>query len=521
MQTEATPHVQLSISKLAIILIGLLVAVTAITTGIGLFTLHQDYRTLHSQQETEAHDAVRNAALAIRSQILFYQGMLQRISSRPEVSNLLEFGETEEIISWTQRLRQLLPGTLGTALTAPHGRVHGNPAKQRVGPACVADMQRLHQGAPIEFPPLHTDVSGLEHFDLLTQVVSPDGHRSGTMFVSFRLSIIDEQLRTMSAQGDRFALLDSSGKTHLVTGPEQATQDARSYRMKIPDTSWELVLQRRVPVGDGSLGWLIGADGLILALCSMMIVMLIQNTLAGFTRDMSRVHAALSDVLNGRYRPSKEPTAIKETGILLPDIERLALRLQEQRDELRQQSLSDPLTGVFNRRYFDMMLAHLHEQSRRQQAAYLLIVDVNDFKQVNDEFGHATGDKVLQNTARFLRDHVRATDIVARLGGDEFAVILANMSHHILSDWMRCLLEDYDRTPHASVAERGVFRHLSVGIAVIDAASYATAADVFNAADRGMYRVKQSDAACGSRFAIDEVVELTLVKPRDSNAETQ
>ena len=497
-----TKHVQMSIGKLAVTLIILLITVTLVTTGIGLFTLYADYRTLADRHDAEAHDTVRNAALSIRNQIRFYQGILQLVSSKPDVANLLEFGDTAEITEWAENLRRILPGTLGTALASAHGELYGDPTAQRVGRKCVLDMQALVRGEPIDFPPLHTDVPGLEHFDLLTQVTSPDGTRSGTLFVSFRLSILEELLHSMSSQGDRFELFNGAGEIGLASGLEEAPPDASVYRMRVPETSWELLLHRRVPVNSDSLMGLIGADVLILTLSGILVVVLIRNTLAGFRKDMTRVHTALTDVLNGHYHPSDEPTAIKDTRILLPDIEQLAVRLQDQRNELRHQSLSDPLTGVFNRRYFDMMLAHLHEQSRRQSPAFLAIIDLNDFKHVNDEFGHQTGDRVLQSTAQYLLGRIRATDIVARLGGDEFALLLTHMAREGLEEWIASLLADYDRSVLHQHEDRAIFCRLSVGIAAVDAGAHATPQDSFNAADRVMYEVKQQRELRASHYAI-------------------
>jgi diguanylate cyclase (GGDEF)-like protein len=432
----------------------------------------------------------------------FYQGMLQLIAGKPEVADLLEFGEVDEITAWSEGIRGLLPGSLGAALASAHGKVFGNPREQRVGPACATDIRRLQQGQPIDYPPLHTDIPGLEHFDLITHLQSPGDATGGTVFVSFKLSILTDLLENMSSPGDRFELLDSSDRIHLQTGADVTTGDTRRFRMSVPETSWELQLSRAIPASHGTLVRLVGADLLILALAGVLIVFLVRSTLSGFARDMQRVQTALADVLEGKYQPSSEPTAIRETGLLLPNIEQLALRLQDQRSELRQQSLSDPLTGVFNRRYFDMMLVHLHEQSRRQSASHLLIIDLNDFKQVNDAHGHQAGDRVLQTTARFLVSRVRATDIVARLGGDEFALILTHMAEEALAPWVASLLAGYDAQALDTHEGQEVYCRLSVGVATIDAARYASAHDVFDHADRIMYRVKQQRELRRSQFAV-------------------
>ncbi len=214
---------------------------------------------------------------------------------------------------------------------------------------------------------------------------------------------------------------------------------------------------------------------------------------------MRRVHEALSDVLAGRYRPSGQATAIREFGILLKDSEELALKIQQQSEELRQQSLSDPLTGVFNRRYFDLMLNHLHAQSRRQPPAFLVILDLDGFKQVNDLLGHPAGDRVLRDCAGFLQGQVRASDIVTRLGGDEFALILNRMDPDSLDDWLTELCAAYDRSDQPDGAPRC---HLSLGAAPVDSGLYGSAQAVFEAADSAMYRAKQGGNTGRSRHAL-------------------
>lgn len=98
-------------------------------------------------------------------------------------------------------------------------------------------------------------------------------------------------------------------------------------------------------------------------------------------------------------------------------------------DELRrlvQAALHDELTGLPNRRYFDRRVREEIERARRQpdQPFSLLVVDVDDFKAINDTHGHATGDACLRWVGEFLVRHLRAQDVCCRMGGDEFLVIL-------------------------------------------------------------------------------------------------
>ena len=88
-------------------------------------------------------------------------------------------------------------------------------------------------------------------------------------------------------------------------------------------------------------------------------------------------------------------------------------------------AIKDPLTGLFNRIYFYEMLAYEVMRARRYQASLsLIMIDVDDFKAVNDTWGHLEGDKVLVELSDILKSHVRAADIICRWGGEEFAIIL-------------------------------------------------------------------------------------------------
>lgn len=123
-------------------------------------------------------------------------------------------------------------------------------------------------------------------------------------------------------------------------------------------------------------------------------------------------------VVTGRLWPRELRQLAKGFNSLMQEVE-------ESRVELVEQSLRDPLTGLFNRRRFDAALAReLDRANRYQNPLSVLLIDLDGFKQVNDTHGHAAGDRVLVHVANLLRANVRGTDIVARTGGDEFAILL-------------------------------------------------------------------------------------------------
>ena len=99
--------------------------------------------------------------------------------------------------------------------------------------------------------------------------------------------------------------------------------------------------------------------------------------------------------------------------------------LQKSLEAIRAESLTDPLTGLGNRKYFDRALSSAIESSLRQKEPLsLLMLDIDHFKSFNDNYGHLTGDQVLRLVGQSLKQTIKGADITARYGGEEFAVVL-------------------------------------------------------------------------------------------------
>jgi diguanylate cyclase (GGDEF)-like protein len=106
-------------------------------------------------------------------------------------------------------------------------------------------------------------------------------------------------------------------------------------------------------------------------------------------------------------------------------IKSLQDQLRTAKAELEKLSVTDGLTGLYNRRHFEERLAEEFRRSQRySDPVSLIMLDLDHFKDVNDRFGHQFGDRVLRETATLLDDSIRDPDICARYGGEEFAIIL-------------------------------------------------------------------------------------------------
>ncbi|AFB20836.1 PleD family two-component system response regulator [Rickettsia canadensis] len=114
---------------------------------------------------------------------------------------------------------------------------------------------------------------------------------------------------------------------------------------------------------------------------------------------------------------------------------RTQLRRKQYQDNLRnylEQSVNlaakDCLTGLFNRRYFDIHLKQMIEKANKESIKlYLLMCDIDNFKHVNDTYGHQAGDKILTIVSRILKNNLRVTDLIARFGGEEFTILLTDI----------------------------------------------------------------------------------------------
>jgi diguanylate cyclase (GGDEF)-like protein len=104
---------------------------------------------------------------------------------------------------------------------------------------------------------------------------------------------------------------------------------------------------------------------------------------------------------------------------------RLLFQLDRAQSELRRLATTDDLTQAYNRRYFMELAEQEFARARRYGNVFCLaIFDLDDFKRVNDEFGHVAGDLVLREVSRLCREHIRQTDVFARYGGEEFVLLL-------------------------------------------------------------------------------------------------
>lgn len=158
--------------------------------------------------------------------------------------------------------------------------------------------------------------------------------------------------------------------------------------------------------------------------------------------------------------------------------------------KLRAASLTDDLTGLYNRRgFFTLARQHLELARRARQLLALIFIDLDGLKQINDTYGHAAGDRALRQSAAVLRATFRASDILARLGGDEFAA-LAMVSRGADPQAILLRLHAHLTESNAQSTEPGSLS-MSAGVTVFEPDGSLSLEEVVTVADSAMYERKR------------------------------
>lgn len=214
-----------------------------------------------------------------------------------------------------------------------------------------------------------------------------------------------------------------------------------------------------------------------------------QSNLPATLACIATVTLYLLTVSNSAYLRSLSLWATRE------NLRQSGLQLQQKLAEinhlqiqLRELAHRDPLTGLYNRRHLDSELAQTLKAGPTMQTLCLLIIDIDHFKKINDEFGHQTGDHVLARLAGVLTSHCRQQDVVCRYGGEEFVILMPDVTLGVA--WQRA---ERIRLAFAAMEVRTIHRELkislSIGLAIFPTHG-STPEALFKCADQALYQAK-------------------------------
>ena len=163
--------------------------------------------------------------------------------------------------------------------------------------------------------------------------------------------------------------------------------------------------------------------------------------------------------------------------------------LEATNSRLKEYSFKDDVTGLYNRRFFSMRLdEELARYRRFNHPTSVVLLDLDGFKAVNDELGHAVGDETLRDVAQILQKHSRGINVVSRYGGDEYAILLVETSKagaRLYAERIRQVISEFPFSHGKPITA-------SFGVASVPDDEASTAEDLFRAADEALYAAKRA-----------------------------
>ncbi|MDX6039345.1 GGDEF domain-containing protein [Scandinavium lactucae] len=247
----------------------------------------------------------------------------------------------------------------------------------------------------------------------------------------------------------------------------------------------------------------------LLHLMMVVVILIVLNLLAmglifyvrsRVLRPILRLNEIATGIIAGKQQDTlMNDSTAEEVQELFSSLGTLGDKLREQTrlsKTLQRQSEEDPLTNLLNRRAFDALGGNLLKLASPQQPAWLIMMDVDHFKSINDTWGHPTGDKVLVQLATTLKKFSRPGDVIGRLGGEEFAMIFCSPGHEDVTGYTTRIQNEIRRLRFEGPKGEPFSITASFGVA---SGWQQELSDMLAQADAALYEAKNSgrDRVCG------------------------
>lgn len=215
-------------------------------------------------------------------------------------------------------------------------------------------------------------------------------------------------------------------------------------------------------------------------------------TTRSITNPLKLLYAATKKIINGSFDVKLSIKAPPEIEELLDSFNIMSLKLSESYKRLETLSITDKLTGLYNRRYFDNVLRkEVLRAKRLKHNLCLLFIDIDNFKHFNDTYGHDEGDKVLQRFGQLIIENMRnEIDIACRYGGEEFTIILPETQSYAAFNIANRILNNF-RSMKFHIPTKDVIVQKTISIGVAEFGPSLDTKTMLVNADKAMYEAKK------------------------------
>ncbi|TNF32761.1 MAG: GGDEF domain-containing protein [Gammaproteobacteria bacterium] len=406
--------------------------VVATSAGLSYLVYRHDYVKL---QQQEHHKNLLHAATSISRLIQFYQGVVDTIARQHVVIDLLQFGSSEEALQWAKDMQKLVPDSIGMALFEPDGNVRGLLSELRLSDQCLNDMQSRIHDLDVPMPPVHRKIEELAHFDVVAPVIAGN-ETIGLVFASFSLKSIENLLNESLGEQQLLKVIAPDGYIVASAGKLDSDEGVLIDRFDIKGTDWVLQTSFVSTPGSAVVTALSINNIVIFLLLTVMFVIAMSRFFRIVIADFEIISDMMRHIQDGSFERQRIDHAhLKETEGVITYLRYLATELALHQKKIHDASITDELTGVHNRRVLNQEIDQCMEQARQGESAGLVILDLDNFKQINDRAGHDVGDQILVMLAETLREKCKAEDVCVRVGGDEFILILRGYTRKQIDEW--------------------------------------------------------------------------------------
>jgi len=462
-------------------------------------------------------DEVTNQQTAISGWLTHHEDLLKFVASSP---NIVQQPETMLVIF--QAFLAAHNDVKSIIFFDKHGDVKETTSP--ITPANIADREyfiRARNGQATVTSPLVSRLSG-EYIVIISQPVYGNAKEFEGVIVgaiSFK-TLLEEFSLSETNNSTRPYLIDAQSQTVLanmnkdtartITPPQKTDGAPQSYinsngvrvlgvSAPINDGKWLIAIERPFNSIFGKMDFFLLRFALVSMVSIAILFPLIKKYISATVKPIKTISALSTDLLHNISNAAcpyiNTNNTPQEIVNLYHNFCDMAKKLSLYVQELEQSSLTDPLTGLANRRSLEKDGSKVIEICRRSGVACsCLVLDLDHFKHVNDTYGHQTGDAALQTVSTILKNNTRTSDICARFGGEEFTILASSTT----AEAAMCLAEKIRTEVEKNPIVHGSFTFnitVSIGVAEIlqeDHSSSSALEEGIRAADCAMYTAKRT-----------------------------